>query len=1714
MDTAARTSPLGSGVIALLSALATVVALAIVVMPEPARADGGAPMAAVVPAAMKEPVQEDPSNFTADALPTVQINGVVWDQEIVGDIVYAAGSFSSARPAGSPAGSNEVPRANLLAYRLSTGELIASFAPTLNAQVRSVASSPDGSRLYVVGDFTSVNGQSRNRVAAFDLPSGSLSSFNPNSNGTTIGVDATNSTVYLTGNFGRVSGQDRMGAAAVSRDGSLLPWAPVLGERRGRVVLASPDGSKVVLGGDFPTLNGSSNPGYGLGMVRASDAALVVPFQVNDVIRNGGKDAAILSLKSDADSFYGTGYTFGAGGNLEGSFRASWDSGGLTWVNDCHGDHYDVQPIGDAVYMASHAHYCGSLENGFPQSNPWSFYRATAVTKDVERVTPSGLNQGYYDFGGNPAPRLLHWFPSLNSGTYTGQYQGPWSVSGTSDYLVYGGEFTRVNNTSQQGLVRFASKDKAPNAQGPLLWNTDWPATAVALEGAVRVSWPTNFDRDSELLTYELTRDGTVIKTFEDVRSKSKDWGLAPMSYMDAAIEDGRTYTYRVRAMDAEGHSINGGAVTITATGTTAQSAYRDAVLADGPLSYWPLDDNSGPVSYDWAGASDLSMRAGVSRGVGGAILGEPRTAASFDGSSEGYAASSAQVEGPNTFGVEAWFRTTSNDGGKIVGFGNRNSGDSNSYDRHVYMQPDGRVVFGVYPGAERTVGSTELYNDGEWHHVAAGLSEDGMEMYIDGVRVGRRADTTSAQGYSGYWRVGGDSTWAGSSRFTGQIDEVAIYGAPLSRSQIAKHYEVSGRSLDVVAAPTDPYGASVFSAEPELYWRLGEAGGTVALDSSGMNNSGSVVGAVQQGVDGALTDVDNSAVNFEDGQVISQRAVTNPTTYSLEAWFKTSTTTGGKIIGFGDSATGNSGNYDRHVYMTDAGNLTFGVWAGSEQSIRTEDAYNDGNWHHMVATQGSSGMVLYVDGQQAGTNSATGAQGYTGYWHVGGDTTWGPGDSAFDGTIDEVAVYSAVLSADDVTMHHSLGTSGAVPNVAPEARFDVSASKLTAAVDASQSSDSDGDIVSYSWDWGDGSDSSSGATAEHAYAEGGTYTVTLVVTDDRAGTDTATQTVAVAPNQQPVSSFTTRVAGLDVEADASSSIDTDGTIASYDWDWGDGATESAGASASHSYAADGEYTITLTVTDDGGAEATTSLPVTVAAPSGSTVYAQDGFNRTETAGLGAADEGGAWTLSNNASNYRVDGSSAVFLQPAGGSLRHAYLPSVASTDTSVRVDMTLPQLPVGGSSYSTVHMRRVGAVDYRARMIVAPNGNLTVQLQQTSSVLVNAPTTLTMAGGDTVHVRAEASGTSPTTLRFKVWKAGTDEPEDWTATATDSTAVLQAPGDVGLGVYLGGGATRLPFQTNFDNFRAASTTEGELEVPEEPAENVEPVASFVAEVAGSSVSVDGSASSDPDGTVASYSWDFGDGAVGEGVTAEHEFGSAGTYTVTLTVTDDRGATATSQEVVEIPEPAQDGVLAADGFDRAEGVLGESQFGGAWTQTSGAANVGIEDGQARFTSQKAGQTRTATLRDILTDSTDMSFSFSTSEEVQNGRMYVSAIGRTIGAEDYRGRWIIDTNGRVQAQLSRGGSALAWTNLSGIVIEPGKAYKVRLQVYGSGETTLRSKIWEAGSDEPSAWQLSTTDSTPALQQPGYSGISTYAGGGIDPTPYNVYIDDLEITEVTQ
>jgi chitodextrinase len=98
---------------------------------------------------------------------------------------------------------------------------------------------------------------------------------------------------------------------------------------------------------------------------------------------------------------------------------------------------------------------------------------------------------------------------------------------------------------------------------------------------------------------------------------------------------------------------------------------------------------------------------------------------------------------------------------------------------------------------------------------------------------------------------------------------------------------------------------------------------------------------------------------------------------------------------------------------------------------------------------------------------------------------------------------------------------------------------------------------------------------------------------------------------------------------------------------------------------------------------------------------------------------------------------------------------------------------------------------------------------------------------------------------------------------------------------------------------------------------NVAPVARIGApavSVAGAGIAFSGAASSDPDGTVAGYAWDFGDGTTGSGAALVKAFAAPGVYTVTLTVTDAGGATNVASQMVTVTQTAIRNVaLAANG---------------------------------------------------------------------------------------------------------------------------------------------------------------------------------------------------------
>jgi len=151
---------------------------------------------------------------------------------------------------------------------------------------------------------------------------------------------------------------------------------------------------------------------------------------------------------------------------------------------------------------------------------------------------------------------------------------------------------------------------------------------------------------------------------------------------------------------------------------------------------------------------------------------------------------------------------------------------------------------------------------------------------------------------------------------------------------------------------------------------------------------------------------------------------------------------------------------------------------------------------------------------------------------------------------------------------------------------------------DASASKDVDGSIVNWVWGWGDGSQGS-GETAHYAFKYPGLFRVTLTVIDNSGGSNSTFRMVIVsAKNIAPVPAFQINapdgfMTNRSIQLDSTPSYDPDGYLTKWMWDFGDGRTGS-GKVVAHKYTQPGTFTIKLTVEDNGTKQNSSSQPVTL----------------------------------------------------------------------------------------------------------------------------------------------------------------------------------------------------------------------------------------------------------------------------------------------------------------------------------------------------------------------------------------------------------------------------------------------------------------------------------------------------------------------------------------
>jgi len=295
--------------------------------------------------------------------------------------------------------------------------------------------------------------------------------------------------------------------------------------------------------------------------------------------------------------------------------------------------------------------------------------------------------------------------------------------------------------------------------------------------------------------------------------------------------------------------------------------------------------------------------------------------------------------------------------------------------------------------------------------------------------------------------------------------------------------------TLSVVSGPTppssvtsSPFGSQILALNPTAYWPMHESPSTALVQRDIETNYGTLgnLGTAYYGdwqeLDqhqivnnpfvihsqaGALANDPDPAVQFTSASgfpsggsyaIIPHDSPTLTLTppFTLEAWVKPYNDSFGIIFSVGNGNNGGVTNRDASAH-DNFGGFDW-LWAGTANTFsitmrsgptsngfstagptstepKTTANYFPGNWYHVVTTYDGTNIAYYINGVQDSLQNSSAASFNPDSWHpltIGGGRWNGGINNQFAGVIDELAVYTNILSVSDITTHYNDGISGA----------------------------------------------------------------------------------------------------------------------------------------------------------------------------------------------------------------------------------------------------------------------------------------------------------------------------------------------------------------------------------------------------------------------------------------------------------------------------------------------------------------------------------------------------------------------------------------------------------------------------------------------------------------------------------------------------------------
>ncbi len=499
-----------------------------------------------------------------------QYDSLVFAIAQIGNTLYVGGRFQNVTD-----GNTEISRPYLAAFNATTGNYISSFQPNIDFSVYALAASPDGTRLFVGGEFTNAGAANTTGFAALNPATGAAdTSFGlevtrewSNNDPRIHALDVVGDWLYVGGNFSHLNGANgsrvqtsRLGRVSASTGIVDTGWRPNLSGGTVWAVDATPDGNRVYAGGTFLLAGGQQSQAFAV--LDTASGALIPGLDTsfgttNFPIGSGYIFVATIAAVGDNVWVGGQNHKLVLAEQSNLNVLRRYQTNNFGSADGRGGDYQAIAVAGDVIFAGCHC---------------WGRMRELGTNPQYQVEVDS-----VQAFDATTGDHLAWYEPAMRGA------DGAWALHVAADNCLWiGSDIYRSGGQDALGLVRHCPTG------GPGGGDTEAPTSISNLSGtweapAVALSWDPATDNVG-VTSYEISRDGNVIGS------------SLTSGFTDTSAPTDTTVTYNVRARDAAG---NWGPTTSIDVVTDIVNGFACVVADNGDGSVTIAWNDLGANGYD-----------------------------------------------------------------------------------------------------------------------------------------------------------------------------------------------------------------------------------------------------------------------------------------------------------------------------------------------------------------------------------------------------------------------------------------------------------------------------------------------------------------------------------------------------------------------------------------------------------------------------------------------------------------------------------------------------------------------------------------------------------------------------------------------------------------------------------------------------------------------------------------------------------------------------------------------------------------------------------------------------------------------------------------------------------------------------------------------------------------------------------------------------------